>query len=125
LTRWLRRLLRKPNGSSHGFNIQKTSEFKDRAEADDAVIAQLRSLGADTELPREVNHYFYFTREDSARRVERLLTEQGFAAEKRPAAAGPKKWCVFATHNIVVSTPHMDGLARNLERLAKEPWRRI
>lgn len=118
--RWLRRLLKKPDGSSGGFKIEKTGDFKDRAEADRAVISQLVSLGADMNQPREVNHYFYFNDEDRAKTVEHLLREQGLAAEKRPAQAGSEKWLVLATHNIIVSTPHINVLTVNLERLAKD-----
>ena len=120
MTHWLRRSLKKPISSADSLTIQKTGEFEERSQADKAVIAQLASLGADVEQPREVNHHLYFGDEGAARTVEDLLLEQGFAAEKRPAAAGPKKWCVFASHAIVVSPQDMDSLATNLERLAKD-----
>jgi hypothetical protein len=118
VTGWLRRLLKSPKSSADGFSIKKTGEFKDRAEADQAVIAHLASLGADMSLPRRVNHYFYFANESSAREVERLLVQQGFAVEKRHPAARHEKWSVFASHEIVVSAEQMDGLTLNLERLA-------
>jgi hypothetical protein len=82
-----------------------TEHFDSVEDGDRMIVEQLRGLGANLSLPREVLHYVYLPSESAAAAASAELRKGGFTTEIRPAAGtpGPNPWLVLATTEEVVS----------------------
>lgn len=82
-----------------------TEHFESVEEGDRMIVDQLRDLGANLSLPREVLHYVYVPTESAAAAASAELRKAGFTTQVRPAAGppGPNPWLVVATVEEIVS----------------------
>ena len=92
------------------------------AEADRAIMAQLRYLGADLDRPREVIHYVYLPSADASRKVAQALRLEGYSVEEKPATdAGnrpPNPFLVLATHETILNPGTVQQFRQLFEQLA-------
>jgi regulator of RNase E activity RraB len=107
---WLRRM---PKRGSRGMN---------KAQADRAVMGQLRYLGADLDRPREVIHYLYLPNADASRKVAQALRLEGYSVEERPAADSaerpPNPFLVLATSETILNPEAVQQFRDLFEQLA-------
>jgi hypothetical protein len=84
---------------------ETTAHFESVEEGDRMIVDQLRDLGANVSLPREVLHYIYLPTESAAAAASAELRKEGFTTQVRPAAGPPgaNPWLVLATTEEVVS----------------------
>jgi hypothetical protein len=84
---------------------QTTEHFESVEDGDRMIVEQLRGLGANLSLPREVLHYLYLPSEPAAAAASAELRKAGFTTQIRAAAGppGPNPWLVLATTEEVVS----------------------
>ena len=84
---------------------EHVEHFDTADEGDRLIIEQLRSMGANLSMPREVLHYLYVPTEAAAAEASQEARDQGYTTEVRPAAGppGPNPWLVLATRDEVLS----------------------
>ena len=106
--------------------MQKLASFdpNDLEAADAAILGQLRTLGADLSLPREVLHYIYLPTENAAEQVAAALAGDGFSVEHHPAAdvdqAPQNPWLVLAITETVVTQESVRAARHRMQQLASE-----
>jgi len=85
--------------------FETTEQFDSVEDGDRMIVEQLRGLGANLSLPREVLHYLYLPSEPAAAAASEELRKAGFTTKTSPAAgpSGPNPWLVLATTEEVVS----------------------
>jgi hypothetical protein len=85
--------------------FETTEHFDSVEDGDRMIVEQLRGLGANLSLPREVLHYLYLPTESAAAAASEELRKVGFTTKTSPAAGppGPNPWLVLATTEEVVS----------------------
>jgi hypothetical protein len=93
-----------------------------KAEADRAILGQLRYLGADLDQPREVIHYLYLPTADASRKSAQALRLEGYSVEERPAgdaAKGPPNpYLVLAKSKTVLNPAAVQQFRQLFEQLA-------
>jgi hypothetical protein len=91
-------------------------------EGDQAIVSQLRSLGADLSRPREVVHYLYLPTREAAEQAAEELRGEGYSVEVRTAAEGgrpaPNPWVALATIDTVVDEETVRAVRPRFEALA-------
>lgn len=98
------------------------SQKMTKAQGDQLILQQLKSLGADMKQPREVIHYLYMPTQDAAYQSAEALRSKGYTAEEKMAANAkdnpPNPFLVLANTQLVV-TPQATQACRQLfEQLA-------
>jgi hypothetical protein len=85
--------------------VESTEHFESVEDGDRMIVQQLRGLGANLSLPREVLHYLYLPTEPAAAAASEELRKAGFTTKISPAAGptGPNPWLVLATTEEIVS----------------------
>jgi hypothetical protein len=93
------------------------------SEADQLILQQLKSLGADIHKPREVIHYLYLPTRKAAHQAADALRLKGYLAEEQMAADAkenpPNPFLVLARNEIVVTPQATHEFRRLFEHLAK------
>jgi len=93
-----------------------------KSQADQMILQQLKSLGADMSQPREVLHYLYLPSRDAARQAAEALRSKGYSAEERMAANAkdnpPNPFLVLAKNQIVVTPQATHQFRQLFEQLA-------
>ena len=106
--------------------------FKPRAKRPDepsarkdpvqAVLKELRKIGANLSKPREVIHFLYFPTQVAAEKAATQLRGEGYAIDVRPAAdAGenpPNPWLMEARVHAVVDETTVGPMRAKFESLA-------
>ena len=87
--------------------------------ADQAVVDNLRMLGADIEQPREIEFFLYFPTEDDAGKAASLLAERGFKVQITPSH-GEEKWLCFATIQMMPDVAALMRLRKQFNSLADQ-----
>ncbi len=107
---WLRRVFKGGGGRMNA------------ADADRAIVGQLRYLGADLDRPREVIHYLYLPTAGASRKAAQALRLEGYSVEERPAANAakqpPNPFLVMATSETVLSAEAVQQFRQLFEQLA-------
>jgi len=107
---WLRRV---PKGGSGRMS---------KAEADRAILGQLRYLGADLDLPREVIHFLYLPSADASRKSAQALRLEGYSVEEKPAGDAAKQppdpYLVLAKSKTVLNPESVQQFRQLFEQLA-------
>ena len=86
---------------------------------DNAVIDQLRAAGSDLSKPHSLEFYLYVPTEEAARRVEGVLSREGFHVDVRTAALGPG-WLALASKTLAPTTTALARIRQLLSKLATE-----
>lgn len=100
--------------------IRKKGAPATPADADQLVIRQLESRGADLTKPRHVIHYLYFPGEAEARRAAMAIEQAGYDAAVGSPNDGIQEWSVRAEGHRVVETSTVEGFRAWFERIAGE-----
>ena len=107
---WLHRVLKGGSG--------RTS----KAEADRAILGQLRYLGADLDRPREVIHYLYLPTAEASRKSAQALRQEGYFVEEKPSADAakgtPNPFLVLAKSKTVLNPAAVEQFRQLFEQLA-------
>lgn len=106
--------LRKVFGGSRG-KMTKT-------QADQAIIEQLRRLGANLNQPREVVHYLYLPSQEASRQAAEALRSKGYLTDERAAANAaenpPNPFLVKATCRTTLNPQNAQESRQLFEQLA-------
>jgi hypothetical protein len=93
-----------------------------KAQGDQAVIEQLRALGADLNQPRELIHYLYLPAPEVSRQAAKALRSRGYSTEERAAANAnenpPNPFLVMATSQTVLNPRTLQEFRQLFEQLA-------
>ena len=96
--------------------------YRDQAEGDRLVLAQLRKAGADLAIPREVVQYLYFPTEDAARTASRSLSALGYSVDVDASADAdedpPNPWLALARAEMVVDEKWVTEMRPKMEEIA-------
>jgi hypothetical protein len=100
----------------------RSDESAPPKDPDQAVLKQLRKIGANLSRPREVIHFLYFPTQVAAEKAATQLRGEGYAIDVRPAAnAGeslPNPWLMEARIHAVVDETTIAPMRARFESLA-------
>jgi hypothetical protein len=92
-------------------------------DPDQAVLKQLRKIGANLSKPREVIHFLYFPTQVAAEQASTQLRGEGYAIDVRPAANAdqnpPNPWLMEARIRAVVDETTVAPMRARFEQLAE------
>ena len=92
-------------------------------DPDQAVLKQLRKIGANLSKPREVIHFLYFPTQVAAEQASTQLRGEGYAIDVRPAANAdqnpPNPWLMEARIRAVVDETTVAPMRVRFEQLAE------
>ena len=101
---------------------ERPDEPSARKDPDQAVLKELRKIGANLSKPREVIHFLYFPTQVAAEKAATQLRGEGYAIDVRPAAnAGenpPNPWLMEARIHAVVDETEVGPMRAKFESLA-------
>lgn len=101
--------------------VEQAAHFDTPEQGDALIVDQLRNLGANLSLPREVLHYLYLPSESAAAAAADALRTAGYTTQVRPAAGppGPNPFLVLATAEQVVSIESAQDARETFTALAE------
>src|SRR5437870_2607658 len=80
---------------------------------DRVLVAKIREAGADMSQPRQICHWFFFSREDPAVQARDELDARGYESELQPREGGV--WAVVACQRMVVTVEAIELLRSSFE----------
>ena len=89
-----------------------------RSATDDDVIDQLRKAGSDLSKPHPTDFYIYVPTEESANRIAKLLSAEGFKVAVEPAATR-SNWLALASRDLILTPQILAELTRKFTDLAR------
>lgn len=116
-----RRLLggvRRRKRSPSNLLFEEVARIESPEEGDRAVVDQLRGLGAETERPRQTDHYLYFPHREAASTAAARLRKDGYQVRVSRSASG-ESWLVLASHDLVVNDENIERVRGELDKLAR------
>ena len=90
-----------------------------RADKDELVLKALKKNGSDLSKPHEIDFWFDFPSEESARTVAQKVSERGFEVEVYRNKGGDEYSCK-AVKRMVPHLSAMQGLTRQFESIAEQ-----
>ena len=100
------------------------AKFSSPEEGDQAILRQLKKVGANLEKPREVLQYLYVPTQEASHHAAAVLRGDGFTVTERASADAvskpPNPWLVLATKVTVVSSESVSEMRTQFEQLARE-----
>ena len=105
----LRRWLRRPRTRSAQYG---------EAEADRAVLEQLRRDGVDLTRPRTIEFFLYFPSREAAESAGHALREDGFTIGEAGERSEEQKWLVLATRTMAPELAALTEARRVLDVVA-------
>jgi len=117
-----RDLFKKPRADWSG-EFEEREEPKASKDPDQAVLKELRKIGANLSKPREVIHFLYFPTQVAAEKASTQLRGEGYAIDVRPAANAdenpPNPWLMEARVYAVVDETTVAPMRARFESLAE------
>lgn len=118
-----RDLFKKPRADWSG-EFEEPKESKGSKDPDQAVLKELRKIGANLSKPREVIHFLYFPTQVAAEKASTKLRGEGYAIDVRPAANAdenpPNPWLMEARVHAVVDETTVAPMRARFESLAED-----
>ena len=89
-----------------------------RPDPDAEVLERLKSEGVDLTKPRTVDFFFYFDKEENAKKAADQILALGFETSISPPHGSQPNWLCHATKSMTPELGQLQGLRRQFDSIA-------